>query len=80
MIANQRPRRQYRVPVLNCAQSLVFPATITLGRRTIDIDGKEVPLSPGMAVTVEILTGEHRAIDYLLAPLREVASKSAKER
>ena len=64
----------------NSAQNLVFPATITLNRWTLDIDGKNISLSPGMAVTVEVLTGQRRAIDYLLAPLREVASKSAKER
>lgn len=52
-------------------QTLVFPATITLDRPTITIDGKEVPLTPGMAVTVEITTGSRRAIDYVLSPLRE---------
>ncbi len=61
-------------------QSLVFPAIIGLGRRTINIDGKEIPLSAGMAVTVEILTGQRRAIDYVLSPLREVTSRSAHER
>ena len=64
----------------NSAQNLVFPATITLDRWTMDIDGKQISLSPGMAVTVEVLTGQRRAIDYLLAPLSEVVSKSAKER
>ena len=52
-------------------QNLVFPATITLARSSITIDGKEVPLTPGMAVTVEIKTGQRRAIDYVLSPLRE---------
>jgi len=61
-------------------QNLVFPATIWLARRSIDIDGKEVPLMPGMAVTVEIRTGRRRAIDYLLAPLREVAGSAVHER
>lgn len=60
--------------------SLVFPATIRLERSTINVDGKEIPLSPGMSVTVEILTGQRRAIDYVLAPLREVAASSARER
>lgn len=61
-------------------QTLVFPATIALGRSTMPIDGKEIPLVPGMAVTVEILTGSRRAIDYVLSPLREIASKAAHER
>ena len=61
-------------------QNLVFPATIRLAQRAIDIDGKEVPLTPGMAVTVEIKTGQRRAIDYLLSPLREIADQAARER
>jgi hemolysin D len=61
-------------------QNLVFPATIALTRRAINVDGKEIPLSPGMAVTVEIRTGQRRAIDYVLSPLREVASSAGHER
>lgn len=61
-------------------QNLVFPATIGLSKTAISVDGKEIPLSPGMAVTVEILTGKRRALDYILSPLREVASTSAHER
>jgi len=61
-------------------QNLVFPATISLNRWTINIDGKDIPLSPGMAVTVEIRTGERRVIDYVLSPLREVTSSSGHER
>lgn len=61
-------------------QNLVFPATIRLAQRAIDIDGKDVALMPGMAVTVEVKTGRRRAIDYLLSPLREFASNAGRER
>jgi len=61
-------------------QNLVFPATIRLAKRTMDIGGKEVALMPGMAVSVEIKTGQRRVIDYLLSPLREMASETARER
>jgi hemolysin D len=61
-------------------QGLVFPATVRLERASIAVDGKSIPLSPGMVVTVEILTGQRRAIDYLLSPLREIASTTARER
>jgi len=61
-------------------QNLVFPATLRLAQRSIEIDGKEVALTPGMAVTVEIKTGQRRAIDYLLSPLREVATRAGRER
>lgn len=46
----------------------------------IEIEGKEIPLSPGMTVTVEIKTGERRAISYVLSPLGEIISTTARER
>jgi hemolysin D len=61
-------------------QTFVFPATIALETSAMQIDGKRIPLSPGMAVTIEIKTGERRVIDYLLSPLREIASGTAHER
>ena len=59
---------------------LVFPATIKLARRSIEVNGQEVKLSPGMTVTVEIKTGTRRVIDYIFSPLREVISQTAHER
>jgi hemolysin D len=59
---------------------MAFPAIISLTRRAMDIDGTEVKLSPGMTVSVEIQTGQRRIIDYIFSPLREMASKAARER
>jgi hemolysin D len=59
---------------------LVFPVTIELARDAIQIDGKNIPLVPGMAVMAEIKTGERRAIDYVLSPVREVIAASGHER
>jgi hemolysin D len=61
-------------------QNLVFPATVSLASPYIRIDGKQIPLSPGMAVTVEINTGSRRALDYVLSPLREVTASAGHER
>ncbi len=72
--------QSYSPPEFSRGQNLVFPATIALAKNTITVEGKPIPLSPGMAVTVEVLTGRRRAIDYVLSPLREVASSSARER
>ena len=41
-------------------QNLFFPVTLTLEKRTITTDGEEIPISNGMAVTVEIKTGYRR--------------------
>jgi hemolysin D len=73
-------RPQSSVSDLARNQNLVFPAIVTLGKTVIKADGKNIPLSPGMAVTVEVLTGKRRALDYILSPLREVTSSSAHER
>jgi hemolysin D len=59
---------------------MAFPATIALSRRVMEIDGKEVNLSAGMTVSVEIQTGRRRIIDYVLSPLRETVSQAARER
>jgi hemolysin D len=61
-------------------QNLYFPVTLTLEKRTISTDGEEIPISNGMAVTVEIKTGYRRIIDYVFSPFVEVASKAMKER
>jgi len=61
-------------------QSLVFPVTIGLEQQSFQADGKVIPLTPGMTVSVEIRTGERRAIDYLLSPLREATSQAGRER
>jgi len=61
-------------------QNLVFPVTLALEQTAISADGVDVPVSNGMAVSIEIKTGSRRVIDYVLSPLAEVASKSMKER
>lgn len=58
----------------------IFPAVLALKRKTIDVDGKAVTLSPGMNVTAEIKTGRRRVIEYLLSPIQKAGRESFKER
>lgn len=58
----------------------IFPATLTLDRQTIDVDGKRIGISAGMNVTAEIKTGKRRVIDYLLSPVQQAANESLNER
>ena len=58
----------------------IFPATLTLRRSTIDVDGKHINLSPGMNVTAEIKTGKRRVIEYLLSPVQRALGESLGER
>ena len=46
----------------------------------MQIEDKTVSLAPGMAVTVEIKTGQRRVIEYLLSPLLRYRHESLRER
>ena len=59
---------------------LVYPSRVTMEQGTIQVDGKPVNLSPGMAVTVEIKTSQRRVIEYLLSPLLKSVKESLRER
>jgi hemolysin D len=59
---------------------LVFPVTVALEKSQIAAGDRDVPVSNGMAVTVEIKTGERRIIDYIFSPLLEASSGAMKER
>ncbi|POZ61917.1 HlyD family type I secretion periplasmic adaptor subunit [Chromobacterium alticapitis] len=59
---------------------LVFSARIRLNQSRIKVENKWVNLSPGMAVTVEVKTGQRRVAEYFLSPLVEYAQESFRER
>lgn len=61
-------------------QNLYFPVTLRAQKASMSVEGAEVPLQPGMAVTVEIKTGKRRILEYLFSPLVETASRAMKER
>jgi hemolysin D len=62
------------------AGTLVYLSRVSMDRATIDVQDKPVHLSPGMAVTVEIKTGQRRIIEYLLSPLVKSVKESLRER
>ena len=53
-----------------------YPATITLAKSQMNIDGKTVNLSPGMNISAKIKTGQRRVIECLLIPIQWVANES----
>ena len=57
-----------------------YPATLTLDKKDMLIDGKLIPISPGMNVTAEIQTGKRRIIEFLLSPVQRMGSESFRER
>lgn len=61
-------------------RGLLFAARIRLLRSSIQVDGRETPLAPGMNVTAEIRTGDRRVLDYLLSPIMRYRQESLRER
>ena len=61
-------------------QRLVYAARVSLDDPSMNIDGRRVKLSPGMAVTVEIRTGTRRIISYLLSPVLKYSHDAFTER
>lgn len=58
----------------------IFPATLELQAKDIEVDGKRITLAAGMSLTAEIKTGRRRVIDYLLSPVQQRVSSSLQER
>ena len=61
-------------------RGLIYSTRVKMGKSNILIDGANVNLSPGMAVSVEIKTGKRRVIEYFLSPLIQHSSESLRER
>ena len=57
-----------------------YPAILTLEKKDMLIDGKQIPISPGMNITAEIKTGKRRIIEFLLSPVQRMGSESLRER
>jgi hemolysin D len=59
---------------------LIYTARISLEQTALQVEDKMLPLSPGMAVTVEVKTGARRVIEYLLSPLMRYGHDAMHER
>jgi hemolysin D len=58
----------------------IFPATLTLSRSAIEINGQRVALAPGMNLSAEIKTGQRSVASFLLSPIRQATDESLRER
>lgn len=61
-------------------RGLIYSMRVKMERTRINVDGTDVNLSPGMAVSVEIKTGKRRVIEYFLNPLLQYGHESLQER
>jgi len=62
------------------SNQLYYVARVTLDQTTMNVDGKTVNLTPGMAATVEIKTGKRKLIEFLLSPLMRMTNEAGRER
>ncbi|MGQ4808977.1 hypothetical protein NKDENANG_02372 [Candidatus Entotheonellaceae bacterium PAL068K] len=62
--------------VVDEQRGLIDSMHLRMARNTIRVDGKEVRLIPGMAVTAEVKTGKWRIIEFFLAPLLRYQDES----
>ncbi len=68
------------VPLDKEKGGLVYASRVSMDRATMQVEGKHIHLIPGMAVTVEIKTGQRRVIEFLLSPLLKTMQESLRER
>ena len=61
-------------------KNLIYSARVLLDHSTLQVEGKAMPLNPGMTVNVEIKTGTRRVIEYLLSPLIQHQREALHER
>jgi len=61
-------------------RGLIYGMHLVMKDNTIWVEGKEVRLMPGMAVTAEMRTGKRRIIEFFLAPLLRYKDESIRER
>lgn len=60
--------------------ALVYAAHVRLAQADMNIDGKIVQLSPGMAVSVEVMTGRRRVMEFVLSPVMQRVQESGRAR
>lgn len=60
--------------------NIMFPVIVTPSRTTMKVEGRQIALTPGMAVEVDLKTEELRPLDYVLTPLIELFSTAGHER
>lgn len=61
-------------------RGLIYEIRIRPEKTTMNINGKEIQIASGMAVSAEVNIGERRLIEYILTPLLRYKSESLNER
>ncbi len=54
----------------------VYKMRSSIGKTTMLVEGREVPVTPGMSASVEVKTGKRRIIEFFLSPIIKYARES----
>lgn len=58
----------------------VYRTSVSINKDTLNIEGKDVRISPGMSVSVEVKTGKRQLMEFIMAPLLRYKDESVRER
>jgi hemolysin D len=61
-------------------RGLLYSVVLVLDKSSISVKGKDMPITAGMLVNVDIKTGTRRVIEYFLSPLIQHKRESLNER
>lgn len=59
---------------------LVYSMRLKMHKNSINVDGKQVKLIPGMAITAEVKTDQRRVIEFFVSPVKKYQQESIRER
>jgi hemolysin D len=65
---------------VNELRGLTYSMQIKTNTNTSRVNGADVRLKPGMAVTAEVQTGHRRIIEFFMAPFLKYKNESIRER
>lgn len=66
--------------IIDEQRGLIYSMNLLMKKNSIWVEGKDIKLIPGMAVTAEVHTGKRRIIEFFMAPLLKYKGESIRER
>lgn len=66
--------------IIDEQRGLIYGMQLVMQKNTLWVNGKEVKLIPGMAVTAEVQIGYRRIIEFFLSPLMRYSKEGLRER
>ena len=61
-------------------RGLIYSMRVEMAKSTIEVNGQEVRLMPGMAVTSEMRTDKRKVVEFFMAPLLKHKEEGLRER